>query len=477
MKKNEMTVGGLKPAPYNPRKISAEQMARLGKAMKEFGDLSGIVRNVRTGNLIGGHQRLKHFDPAWPIEKRAAQDAVGTVSIGSIRTPDFGEWVFREVDWPEDKEKLANIAANQHGGEFDMKPLAELLAELDTGAFDMDLTGFSGTEIENMLGKYIPGGPDDPKDDNFDADKAAAEIEKPFVRAGDIIHMNRHKVLCGDSDKDIEAVQRMMAGNRFDCMCTDPPCGVDYTDKNDCLNNERAGTKHRAIAGDELRGDNLQELLSGAFDIAGQVCRPGACAYVFHADVNTTQFRYAMQQAGFYVSQTLIWVKNSAVLSRNDYNRRHEPILYGWKHDGPHYFNQDFSQTTVIDDEQDVDQMKKADLIVLVKELKRYLTETVLREDRPTKNPLHPTMKPVPLIARLIRNSTKPSRESIVYDPFGESGTTIIACEQIGRTAYLVEKDPIYAQVEAQRYIEFKGSDAGVFIARGDKEIHWGDAK
>lgn len=143
-------VGDLKPSRYNPRKISQAQLDRLGKSMADFGDLSGIVMNRRTGNLVGGHQRLKHLDPDWKIESKPHTDDTGTVAIGHIDTP-WGRWSYREVDWPEKKELAGNLAANKQGGEFDVVKLKLILTELDSGDFDMDLTGFGGEEIKDLF--------------------------------------------------------------------------------------------------------------------------------------------------------------------------------------------------------------------------------------------------------------------------------------------------------------------------------------
>lgn len=145
-----MKIKNISPAPYNPRKISDDKLALLGKSMREFGDLSGIVMNVETGNLIGGHQRIKHFDPSWPIVKRKHIDNTGTVALGEIDTP-YGVWSYREVKWPKEKEIAANIAANQHGGEFDEPKLKQMLIELDDGMIDMTLTGFSVEEMRDLM--------------------------------------------------------------------------------------------------------------------------------------------------------------------------------------------------------------------------------------------------------------------------------------------------------------------------------------
>jgi len=145
-----MKIKDLKPADYNPRKITEEKLKMLAKAMQEFGDLSGIVFNCRTGNLIGGHQRVKNFDPTWEVVKEPYQDEVGTIAEGHIETP-FGKWKYREVDWPKKKEGAANIAANKHGAMWDFPKLADILIDLDNGAFDMDLTGFDEKGLEDFI--------------------------------------------------------------------------------------------------------------------------------------------------------------------------------------------------------------------------------------------------------------------------------------------------------------------------------------
>jgi hypothetical protein len=144
------TISDLNPAPYNPRKITEKKLDALGKSMKEYGDLSGIVYNTRTGVLIGGHQRVKHLDPTWRITKREHSDSLGTVALGEIETP-FGTWAYREVNWPESKEKSANIAANQHAGYFDIPKLRDLLVEIDADLIDTDLLGFDEKELADLM--------------------------------------------------------------------------------------------------------------------------------------------------------------------------------------------------------------------------------------------------------------------------------------------------------------------------------------
>lgn len=150
-----MKVKDLTPAKYNPRKITDEKLIMLGKAMKEFGDLSGIVFNIRTKRLIGGHQRYKHLNPEWTIKKTKHHDKCGTVAVGSIQTPE-GDWFYREVDWEEKKELAANVAANKHGGEFDFPLLKDLMVELDLGHLNIEITGFTAEELGGLFDYQAP---------------------------------------------------------------------------------------------------------------------------------------------------------------------------------------------------------------------------------------------------------------------------------------------------------------------------------
>jgi hypothetical protein len=166
------TVLNLKPAPYNPRKITEKQLGMLKKSMAEYGDLSGIVVNIKTGNMVGGHQRTKNFDPSWPIVKQPHKDKTGTVALGYIETP-AGRWTYREVNWTEKKEAAANVAANKHGGEFDMPKLKDIIINLDDGSMDMELIGFNSHELELMMTAVLP-----PKDGEGGGDQGP---EKPNI--------------------------------------------------------------------------------------------------------------------------------------------------------------------------------------------------------------------------------------------------------------------------------------------------------
>jgi len=178
-----MKIKDLKPASYNPRKITEKQLGMLKKSMDEFGDLSGIVVNVKTGNMVGGHQRTKNLDPSWPIVKQPHKDKTGTVALGYIETP-AGRWTYREVNWPEKKEAAANVAANQQGGEFDLPKLKDIIINLDDGAMDMELLGFNSHELELMMTAVHQEEPESIMSKNFNQGKGNGENEQIELAPG-----------------------------------------------------------------------------------------------------------------------------------------------------------------------------------------------------------------------------------------------------------------------------------------------------
>jgi site-specific DNA-methyltransferase (adenine-specific) len=230
---------------------------------------------------------------------------------------------------------------------------------------------------------------------------------------------------------------------------TDPPYNVDYE-----------GSDGQKIQNDNMGDTQFRAFLKSAFTAAIAAMRPGAAFYIWHADFEGFNFRGACRDAGLQVRQCLIWVKNSLVLGRQDYQWRHEPCLYGWKDGAAHYFIDNRAQTTVIEDYvPDFGKMKKEEMKALLEEIySDRISTTVIYEDKPKANDLHPTMKPIKLLARLIRNSSKP--DDIVLDTFGGSGSTLMACEQLGRTCYTCELDPKYVDVIIQRWEEFTGKKA-----------------
>lgn len=301
----------------------------------------------------------------------------------------------------------------------------ENLKELD---FDMDLTGFDAAEIDELFSNIHDK---DVQDDDFDVE--AALEEEPISKQGDIWLLGRHRLICGDSTK-AEIYEKLMDGKKANLCVTDPPYNVNYT----------AGSENeRKIKNDNMEDKNFYEFLLASFKNIFNSLDDGAAAYIFHADTEGLNFRKAFKDAGFHLANVCIWAKQSLVLGRSDYQWQHEPILYGWKPTGKHRWYADRKQTTI------------------------------WNFDRPTKSELHPTMKPVPLVAYPIQNSSMSN--CIVLEPFAGSGSTLIACEQIGRICYAIELDEKYADVIVKRYIEYVGTDEEVFLIRDGEKILYKD--
>lgn len=297
--------------------------------------------------------------------------------------------------------------------ETDELLLKDLLQELGTGELDLELTAYTADEIDQMLGSAK-----EVQEDDFDADKALSEIDEAKTKLGDIYILGKHRLLCGDST-DAAAVEKLMDGQKADIAVTDPPYNVGYT----------GGTKDAlTIQNDKQEDSAFRQFLSAAFTNMDAAMKPGAVFYIWHADSEGYNFRAACKEAGWQVRQCLIWNKNQLVMGRQDYHWKHEPCLYGWKEGAAHLWASDRKQTTI------------------------------LCFDRPQKNAEHPTMKPVALLAYQIANNTK--GEDIALDLFGGSGTTLVACEQLGRKCYMMELDPKYCDVIIKRWEELTGNKA-----------------
>jgi transferase len=291
-------------------------------------------------------------------------------------------------------------------------------------------------------------GEEDADEDDFSEEEAANAPTR--CKPGDLWQLGNNILMCGDSTRETD-VAALMNGRTADLLLTDPPYNVNY----------EGGTKDKMkIANDNMEETAFISFLTAAFNNASQAMRPGAAYYIWHADSKGWEFRSALKEVGLTLRETLIWVKNALVLGRQDYQWRHEPCLYGWKEGAAHYFVDDRSQSTVIEDAGvDYRKLKKDELLKIVLQLTDASTpNTVIYEDKPTKNDLHPTMKPVKLMARLIKNSTKP--EQLVLDFFGGSGSTLIACEQINRTCYTMEYDPKYCDAILARWEKLTGETA-----------------
>jgi site-specific DNA-methyltransferase (adenine-specific) len=315
--------------------------------------------------------------------------------------------------------RLADNATAQIA-QWDDGKLAQELMALQSAGFDLDLTGFSADELKRLMEPATEAGDTDPDD--------VPEVgEDPDTKPGDLWLLGNHRLLCGDATKPGD-LARLMGGVDADLLLTDPPYGVAYVGRT---------ADKLTIANDDLGDDEAyRAFLGSALINATAVLRPGSGFYVWHADSRGLVVRRACGDAGLQVRQCLVWVKNAMVLGRQDYQWKHEPCLYGWKQGASHTWLAGRDQTTV------------------------------LEFDRPTRSTTHPTSKPVELIRHLVRNSCP--RAGVVLDPFGGSGSTLVACEQEGRRAYLLELDPRYADVIKRRWEEFSGKHA--VLANAERE-------
>ena len=320
------------------------------------------------------------------------------------------------VDLPEAKEKALNIALNKISGEWDKNKLSLLIADLQGEDFDVSLTGFDPAEIDDLFKDSLKDGV---KDDDFDVD---AELKNPTItQLGDVWTLGRHRLVCGDSTKP-ETFELLMAGAKANLVVTDPPYNVNY---------EGSAGK---IQNDNMENAAFYQFLLDAFTNTAAVMADDASIYVFHADTEGLNFHRAFADAGFYLSGCCIWKKQSLVLGRSPYQWQHEPVLYGWKKGGKHQWYTGRKETTIWE------------------------------FDKPKKNGDHPTMKPIPLLAYPIMNSSMSN--TLVLDPFGGSGSTLIACEQTDRSCNTIELDPKFCDVIIKRYIEQVGSSDKVSCQR-----------
>lgn len=323
-------------------------------------------------------------------------------------------------DLNEEQIKAFRLADNKVSelAEWDMDKLAEELKQID-----MDMLQFGFEDLENSLERDV-------LEDEFDEEEELPV--NPYSKKGDVFILGKHRLMRGDSTIK-EDVDKLTDGKLADMIFTDPPYNVDYeggVDDN--------GSKMK-IQNDKQSDADFKEFLQKAFDNMALHCKNGGSIYCCHADTEGLNFRTAFINAGFKLAECLIWVKNSLVLGRQDYHWRHEPILYGWKEGAGHYFIDDRSQ------------------------------DTIWEYNKPKVNDLHPTMKPLELVGRAIKNSSK--KGELVLDLFGGSGSTMIASEQIDRSAMLMELDEKYVDVIVKRYLRFVQSYDNCYLLRNGETI------
>lgn len=389
----KVNIDKLVPYVRNARTHSKEQILQLRAFLREFGFVNPVIVD-KDLNIIAGHGRI------------LAAKEEGITEVPCV----FAEHL-------TEAQKRAYIIADNRlamNAGWDMEMLSVEISELQGVDFDLSVLGFDEAELSKLMGDI-----EDVKDDDFDVDE---ELKKPAVtKFGDLWLLGNHRLICGDSTK-IDTFTVLMDGKQANLVVTDPPYNVNYEGSAGKLKN------------DNMADEAFYTFLLSAFKNMEAVMTKDASIYVFHADTEGLNFRKAFSDAGFYLSGTCIWKKQSLVLGRSPYQWQHEPVLFGWKKAGKHNWYSDRKQTTIWEFE------------------------------KPKKNADHPTMKPVPLIAYPILNSSMVN--SIVLDPFGGSGSTLVACEQTERICYIIELGEKYCDVIVKRYVEQVGDSDSVFLLR-----------
>lgn len=421
MSKLETNRGQIEGVPKNPRFIRDEKYRLLKKSLQTDAWLMGLKPLIvfQKGEkyiIIGGNMRFRAM-----------------LELGYEEAP-------CKVIPPEttaEQLRAAVIKDNASFGEWELEDLMRDWDRAELADWGIDIIDDEDTSTE----------PEEAKDDDFNAQPP----KTPKSRLGDMFKLGKHRLVCGDSCKEA-TLEALMAETLADCWITDPPYNVDY---------ESADGKK--IQNDHMAADQFQNFLTDAFNTAMGHLKQGGSFYIWHADSEGYNFRAAAHRAGMKIRECLIWKKNSLVLGRQDYQWIHEPCLYGWKDGASHYFTSRRDLVTVQDltkEPIDLSKMKKEEMKELLEKI-LALPTSVIEEDKPLRSAEHPTMKPLPLIGRLVQNSTR--KGDTVLDTFGGSGSTLMACEQLGRICATVELDPIYVDVIINRWEEFTGQKAEYF--------------
>ena len=394
-------ISKLVPYVNNARTHSPEQVMKLRSSLREFGFINPIIID-RDYGIIAGHGRLL----------AAKEEGITEVPC-----------VF--VDYLTEAQKKAYILADNRmamDAGWDEELLRVEIEALQGEAFDVSLTGFDEKELADL---FKNGSDSDAEDDDYDL---SAALEKAaFVERGDIWTVGRHRLMCGDATS-AEDVAALMDGRKANLILTDPPYGVSFK-----------SSSGLTIQNDSMKDEEFYHFLLDCFKNMADHLEKGGAAYVFHADTEGLNFRRAFIDAGFHLAGCCIWVKDSLVLGRSDYQWQHEPVLYGFMQNGKHPWYSDRKQTTI------------------------------WSFAKPKRNANHPTSKPLDLLGYPIENSTQ--ENAIVIDTFGGSGSTLMACEQMNRTCCTMELDEKYASVILRRYVDDTGDADGVYVIRDGKKL------
>ena len=395
-------ISEVKLNPNNPRLIKDDKFKKLVQSIKDFPEMLSIRPIVVNKDMIilGGNMRF-----------RACKEA-GITEIPVIVT-----------NLSEDKQREFLIKDNTSGGEWDWDMLANEWNQEQLEAWGLDLPVFDQEIVELAA-----------EEDNY----VIPETIETDIVEGDLFAIGNHKLLCGSSTQ-VESWNKLLGDKLCDMVMTDPPYNVNYEGAN--------GLK---IENDNMSNDSFYQFLYDFYTALGSYTKPGGAWYVWHAQMESANFMQAFKDSGLLLKQCLIWNKNGMVMGRQDYQWKHEPCLYGWKEGAAHYFTNDRTNTTVIEDKIDFKKLSKNELLQFVKEITSDKQKsTIINCDKPYKNDVHPTMKPIKLIAPLIENSSKIGE--LVADGFLGSGSTMVAAHQINRICYGIELDAKYCQVIVDR--------------------------
>ncbi|MCH3961016.1 MAG: site-specific DNA-methyltransferase [Solobacterium sp.] len=407
----------LTPDPQNAKDHPEDQVDQIVKSIQEFGNNDPIAVWGYHNLIVEGHGRYM-----------------------ALKKLGFEEAECIRLDKLTDEERRAYMLVHN---QLTMNTgwIADLLKTDLTAIDDIDMSQF-GFDTD-MIGES----PKEPEEDNYNPDGVN---DTHNIKPGDVWQLGDHKLMCGDST-DPAVLEKLMDGNKADMLMTDPPYNVDYTGKTkDALK----------IDNDAMEDSQFRQFLKDAFRAADGAMKPGAVFYIWHADSEGYNFRGACNDTEWKIRQCLIWVKSVFVMGRQDYQWKHEPCLYGWKPGAGHYFTDSRRESTVVEEDRpDIKHMKKEDMEKLLEEIySDNVSTTVIHEDKPQVSALHPTMKPIKLLAPLIKNSSR--QKEIVLDTFGGSGSTMIACEQLNRSCYMLELDPHYCDVIITRWETYTGKTA-----------------
>ena len=377
---------------------SSNHLSRVAKIqeLKQNPDNPRFIKDDKFALLVKSVQEFPEMLAARPIVVNTEFFILGgNMRYLACRDAGLKEVPVVVVDWPEEKQKEFIIKDNVGFGQYDMEMLANL--------YDADLLLEWGLDIDFTSDVDL-----DPSDDDFEVNLPS----ESYVKLGDLIDIGDHRLLCGDATL-YEDYVKLTSLELCDAILTDPPYNVNY---------EGATEEKLKIENDSMEDNDFYIFLTDAFSRAVECVKPGSAFYCWHAESEGINFRLAAKAANIQIRQCLIWVKNQLVMGRQDYQWKHEPCLYGWKEGAAHRWFTDRKQTTV------------------------------LEFDKPRSSREHPTMKPVELMAYLIKNSTKAGE--IVLDPFVGSGTTMVAAHQLSRKCYALELDPKYCQVVIDRMVK-----------------------